>query len=606
MPSIYGEYDRYTRLRIDYSISQDIAENISKITCGLYGERTTASQQSATGTCSMTDVEERPISYNWTSSEYELALIENNVFTVKHNQDGTKKITLEGYWNTGRSGSQYIPEELTISQIINLPTIPRASSISCTTADIGQTAIIVISKANPSYTHTISYNFYGLTGTIETKTSNTTISWNIPENFYSKIPTSISGKGTLTCITYSGNTKLGEKTIDFFVNVNKELAKPTITIDSWEDVNPITLALTGNNQTIIQNASNVKIGFYAHGNKYASIKKVEINGITLTQPINLLQLNHFTINKFPGNAITATITDSRNITTNAPVRYLDPISYIPLTFNYSLKRKSLTGDVISIEFEGDYFNGNFGAENNSLTITWSYSETQNGEYIEGGTIEPVILENNRYSNGNSPIELGNIFDYHKQYYFKLQISDKITTLNYENSVLKSTTVFDWGEDFFDINTVLYLLKEKGNANNLEDYKSLLPKDDGLYYNGNKIEVFRERKEYGQSVKSISAGSWQDYLTSNFSVNTEAGDYLLIFSYKVQAASSSGVTTGRILVDDTESNNMFRQTVPINSNVISSAQIIYPIKLTKGTHKFMLQQYSTVALSTQDKAFLNII
>ena len=96
---------------------------------------------------------------------------------------------------------------------------------------MGTAGTITVSKASSSFTHTITYSWgndnYKESGTICTKSSNTSVSWTPSLNLAKSIPSATSGVGTLTCTTYSGNTSVGSKSIQFTCNVPSSV-KPTI------------------------------------------------------------------------------------------------------------------------------------------------------------------------------------------------------------------------------------------------------------------------------------------------------------------------------------------------------------------------------------------
>lgn len=92
------------------------------------------------------------------------------------------------------------------------------STITADSGEIGETGtgadpvVITINRANASYTHTLTYSFGSTSGTIVSKTSNTSVSWTPPASLASQIPNANKGTCTITCTTYNGNTSLGKTT----------------------------------------------------------------------------------------------------------------------------------------------------------------------------------------------------------------------------------------------------------------------------------------------------------------------------------------------------------------------------------------------------------
>lgn len=142
-----------------------------------------------------------------------------------------------------------------VSGNLTLTTIPRASSITATDANIESATTININRASSSFTHTITYSFSNLTGTIATKTTETSLGWIIPSSFYSKIPNSKTGIVTLTCTTYSGNTSIGNKTTTFTISVPTSGindCRPIIDTASVVDSNLSTTLLTGDEKRLVR------------------------------------------------------------------------------------------------------------------------------------------------------------------------------------------------------------------------------------------------------------------------------------------------------------------------------------------------------------------
>ena len=94
--------------------------------------------------------------------------ISSKIF-VNPSASGTQQVTIKGDGSTTAASGTYAP----------------ASSVTCSTADIGSAPTIQISRNSTSFTHTLTYEFGSLSGTIATKTTSTTITnWKFPTSFY--------------------------------------------------------------------------------------------------------------------------------------------------------------------------------------------------------------------------------------------------------------------------------------------------------------------------------------------------------------------------------------------------------------------------------------
>lgn len=355
---------------------------------------------------------------------------------IPHNSDGTKILDISGYWDTGTSR---IGSGSTNSSVA-LNTIPRTSSISCTTANVGEPAIVTISSASSSFRHSVYAYFGSLYVIIATEQAGGIISWTIPENFYTQIPNAKSGIGTIYCETFNNGVLLGVKTAQFTVTTNEEKCKPTLSA-TVKDINETTITLTGDENKLIKYRSTAQISISTSAKNSATIVSKKINNTVVTNDIN-------NITNIETNTFDIVSTDSRGYSTSLT---LSPeiINYIPLSINAIVRRIQPTTGEVGITFTGNYFNSSFGSIENTLSIKWYYKESSSEEYVLGGDLTPVIKDNT-FSNGDSEIILGDFFDYQKSYNIQLEIVDKLTTLNPTYTISQGIPVFNWGKDFFNI------------------------------------------------------------------------------------------------------------------------------------------------------------
>ena len=239
--------------------------------------------------------------------------------TITHNADGTKT------FNIGGTISAYInsaSRSATISQVgVTLPTIPRASTFSGGSGNIGGTTTITITRASSSFTHKLYYAFGSITKTLIASNVATSYVWTIPTSFYAQIPSAKSGTGTLYCETISNGTTIGTKTISFTATVTN--SNPTFNV-AYQDTNATTLAITNNNQQIIQNNSTLQFNITnASAKNSASLVnvKVTINGVTQTKSNTsaTYNFNYGTVNVANNTNATVVVTDTRGFTTTKTV-----------------------------------------------------------------------------------------------------------------------------------------------------------------------------------------------------------------------------------------------------------------------------------------------
>ena len=359
---------------------------------------------------------------------------------VAHNSDGSKSISVSVYLTNG--SASYLPTQYPSSSplymgSVSLTTIPRASSVSCSTADIGSNATISISRASSSFTHTLTYSFGSLTGTIATKTSSTSVSWTIPTTFYAQIPNDKSGTGTITCYTYNGSTLIGSKPTSFTATVNESASKPTLN-PTAVDSNATTTALTGDSSKFIKYYSNASVSTGASARNSATLKSQKI-----TCGAKSISSASGTINAVESGSFTFSATDSRGYPTTQTLNKT-LIEYIKLTCSLNAGAPTTDG-VATLKISGNYWDGTFGALANTLTVQYRY-KTQGGSYGSWTTVS-ATKSNNTY---NSTATISGL-DYRTTYVFQARALDKLATVNTDEQARRTTPIFDWSKNDFNVN-----------------------------------------------------------------------------------------------------------------------------------------------------------
>lgn len=329
---------------------------------------------------------------------------------------------------------------------------PLASEISATDANIESASTIVVTRYDSSYTHTITYTFGSLSGTIVKNSVQTTISWTVPSQFYSQIPNSPTGRCTLVCSTYSGDTLLGSDSYSITVTAAKDLCSPSI-VGTVMDVDPTTTTLTGDSSILIRYKSDVLCEVNASSKNASKLTDVKINGSSIGDSETWSQ-SDISSNEFVFSA-----TDSRGYSTSMTVKP-EMIPYVRLTINPVLERPSPTTGEVTITFNGNYYNGSFGAYDNTLTIRYRYRKTTDPAFGEWHDVPPsgyAIGVSTYYT--QSPVSLGSDFDYKCSYVFEVQAYDgadnaSLDTVSVICPIQKGLPVFDWGEDDFNFNVTV--------------------------------------------------------------------------------------------------------------------------------------------------------
>ena len=355
--------------------------------------------------------------------------------TIAHNADGTKtfSFSFSQQFDINYSGVGWIGTK-SGSGNGTLTTIPRTSSVSSTNANIGENITITINRASSSFTHTLSYSFCNLKGTIATKTSSTSVSWKLPTTFYAQIPNSKSSWGTITCDTYSGSTKIGSSSCRFDVYVKESSNKPGISA-TVVDVNETTKALTGDENKLIRYYSKAKFELTASPKNSATIttRSVFYNGTTYKGGSENSWIANFS--EVVSGSYKFTVTDSRGFSNSLTVNKT-LIEYVKLTCYMTVTNPTASGEC-TVNINGNYFNGSFGSTNNTLTVQYKIND---GEWTDMTS----TLTNNTYKASAHITGM----DYTRAYSFYARAIDKLATVETPVKYVKAKPIFDWGENDF--------------------------------------------------------------------------------------------------------------------------------------------------------------
>lgn len=341
--------------------------------------------------------------------------------TVKHNNDGSKNVSV----SASMSSSYFTPSYSSASGTVSLTTIPRASGVACSSPYIGDNAIISIDKKSSSFTNTLTYKIGTLTGTIATKTSNTTVQFqtsSIADSIYALIPNGTETSGTIYCTTYNGSTQIGDtQSTSFNLYAKESVCKPSVTA-TIVDTNTDVTDITGSNTKFIKYISKPKVTINATAKKSSSIKKYYVS-LNDGQTSSTKETPFSTIGS---NKVNVSATDSRNYAGYNDYT-LDMIDYIKLHINtISITRPEGTSNEAILNCNGAYYNGLFSdTVTNTLSGSFKYRKSGETDWTDGGSITPTIT-NNTFKITN--LSLGTSFDYNEEYQFKVILKDKFLTV----------------------------------------------------------------------------------------------------------------------------------------------------------------------------------
>ena len=209
------------------------------------------------------------------------------------------------------------------------------------------------------------------------------------------------------------------------------------------DINPATLALTGDENTLIRFASTAKVSA-----QFTAIKKAAIADYWIEHNTLYFKETSHVFEKVEGNIFTFHITDSRGNIGESMVQS-PTIEYTKLTCNIDTSEKPGTDGVMNLKCGGNFFNDTFGYTNsavmNTLQVQYRYKKQgMNTTYSEWADMPITINDDNTYE---AAIVLSG-FVYTDTYVFQCRATDRLYDIQSTEYVSKSLPVFHWGEDDF--------------------------------------------------------------------------------------------------------------------------------------------------------------
>ena len=372
--------------------------------------------------------------------------------TVYHNNDGT--------------GSVYVGGSISTSYLMNgscggtiyLPQIARYSII--------QSADNFNDEGNPTMTFTNPSNGYfglkakmeagGNTEIISRTLSNTATSctFNLTEQerdlLRNLIPNSNSLPVRFTIVSMSGSSELNFSWLDRTMTIVN--GNPVFSDFEFEDLNSDTVALTGNDQTIIKGYSNIDIRIpvlnKAEAIKGATMSKYRIVVGDYTEDLEYsdsAMVSSSTISKVTTGTMNVYAIDSRNNSTLVTKLATREINYTNATIDSSSKierNDSGVGTSGILTYSGTYWNDDFGDEVNAIeSVSYEFKPTSSSTWETGTTdITPTISNDNFSFTGIVRSNASDYtFDIATSYDFRITITDKLTTTVYVFTPLASGT-----------------------------------------------------------------------------------------------------------------------------------------------------------------------
>lgn len=373
-------------LRVDWSQTQNIAANTSKVTCAMYLVQASGYRLNISGR----DDNSTTIngtSYTWESpainksggSSTKMATVTSG--NIAHNSDGSKSITISATFYLRATISGTYREKITCSATITLGKIPRPTTptLSASSVNMGSTVTISLPRADSGFTHDLAYAFAGGSYVSITTGAGTSYTWTVPD-LATSIPNATSGTVTIRCITKDGSTSVGTKTVTMTIKV------PTTVVPSISAVTTAetTTGLAAQFGAFVQNKSKIKVTITAAGAKGSTIKSYSTtfqgktytgSSFTLAVPATSGSLS-----------IVTKVTDSRGRTATKTTTITVVAYSVPKISKFTAHRVDDTGaaqeDGIYAMIAYSYSVASVGGKN-TATMTVGWKRSTDTEWTDG-------------------------------------------------------------------------------------------------------------------------------------------------------------------------------------------------------------------------------
>ena len=359
---------------------------------------------------------------------YNNTTIASGTAKISHNSDGTKSFSL-----SCEAGVYTYAVSVTASGTHTLDTIPRASTVSATNANMGSASTITITRASSSFTHTLTYSFGSTTGTIVSKTTSTSVSWTPALTLANQIPNAVSGTCTITCDTYNGSTKIGSKTCTLTLTVPASV-KPTMTSVTATRVDgdvPAAWAIYVHNKSKATVTINGAAGAYG-----STISSYSISGGGYSSTAS-----SFTTGLLAASGtitFTAKVTDSRGRVSDAKTVSISVVAYSAPSFSSYISQRATSAGVINDD--GTYIRG---------LISFSYATCSSkntitcATYYKKSSATSWTNANKSFSSGTAFTFGGGAISTESSYDVKYTITDAFTTITIIDMVSTASVLMDF-------------------------------------------------------------------------------------------------------------------------------------------------------------------
>lgn len=363
--------------------------------------------------------------------------------TIGHDNEGNKTISVS--YSIDMAAASYTPGPMSGSGSMPLTKIPRGATIS-SAPNFNDEENPVVKVNNPAGVKVQLGIFKDSTHAIADyrEISGTSYTFNLT-NAERNLLRQVSTTSNTAQVRFYVKSTVGGQQFIFFTTRTLTIKNPAPTLSpTVEDVNPMTVALTGDPSVMVRYASKSQIITGAQAVKFATLKSVKVtNGsksISSDGTISGVEFGSFQISATDSRGNTTTQTVKKTL-----VEYVAPTCYIGEGTPNAVGEYDFTTS-------GTAWNGDFGADVNLLTAEYRY-RLQGGDW---GEWLPMTVK----TNGNSYTATVHVegLDYTDMYEFQGRITDRLNVAESTTKMVTSIPIYDFGKNDFNFNVSVFLTK----------------------------------------------------------------------------------------------------------------------------------------------------
>lgn len=455
--TINGSASKEWYLKIEWSrTSYSISGNYSVINADLYVyNRYYSRNEYANQAYYIIDGTKTFATYNFPNNK-EWHKLGSKSITIYHNNDGTKTYYLSGSWHSGLN-TNYTPSDLSVGGNITLDTIPRQANLSSAPNfnDEDNPTITYSNSAGNSVTE-LKACIANPSGNViyvpyrDVSKTGSSYTFNLTEAERTTLRTASTGN--------SLNVKFYLRTLIggsyYYSTLDRTMtmvnANPTFSNFSFQDINLTTLALTGNNQNIIRNYSDVEVTIPTI-DKAVAIKETTMNKYRFTcgdknSPDAMTYSSDSsvtgTITAVPNGTFNVYAIDNRGNSTLVTKLANEVIEYTPLIKgNISVTRSNGVSEETILRIDGKIDLVDFGEVNNSvITAKYRFKTTDSSTWSNYINISLTLDQEGNFDfedaiDGDEGVSGFNI---NNSYNIEVLIEDELSSITYTDTLNSGT------------------------------------------------------------------------------------------------------------------------------------------------------------------------